>query len=62
MPIQHTQKVEVPADLFSERYSNLIDWIELWRDDYSTSLIRVSDNGGLVLVWEGGTRHKSIDE
>ena len=52
-------------DSFAERYPNLAGWIkdghiEIGRDGYSTSLIRIIDEGGLV--WEGGTRHKSIDK
>jgi hypothetical protein len=35
-------------------------WIEIGRDGYSTSMIRVCDEGGTV--WEGGTRHKSMDK
>jgi hypothetical protein len=35
-------------------------WIEIGRDGHSTSIIRVLDEGGLV--WEGGTRQKSMDE
>lgn len=64
IPMQHTQNVDAPADLFSERYPNLAEWvldgwIEIGRNGCSTSPIRVCDEGGLV--WEGGTRHKSMD-
>lgn len=58
------QNVDAPADLFTEQYPNLAEWvldgwIEIGRNGYSTSPIRVCDEGGLV--WEGGTRHKSMD-
>ena len=52
-------------DGFTEKYPNIARWIkdgriEIGRNGYSTSIIRVLDEGGLV--WEGGTRHKSMDE
>lgn len=52
-------------DTFAQLYPNLAGWIkdghiEIGRDGYSTSMIRVIDEGGVV--WEGGTRHKSIDK
>lgn len=55
---------DVAPDGFTEQYPNIAGWIkdgwiELGRDGNSTSMIRVLDEGGLV--WEGGTRHKSID-
>jgi SWIM zinc finger len=58
-----TRKVE--PDSFTEKYPNIAGWIksgwiEIGRDGHSTSLIRVLDEGGLV--WEGGTRHKSMDK
>ena len=51
-------------DSFSEKYPHIAGWIrhgwiEIGRDGYSTSTIRVLDEGGLV--WEGGTRHRSLD-
>ncbi len=57
-----TRKIE--PDGFTEKYPNIAGWIkdgwiEIGRDGYSTSIIRVLDEGGLV--WEGGTRHKSMD-
>jgi hypothetical protein len=53
------------SDGFTEKYPNIAGWIkdgwiEIGRNGYSTSLIRVLDEGGLV--WEGGTRHRSMDE
>lgn len=55
----------VPPDGFTQKYPNIAGWIkngwiEIGRDGYSTSIIRVLDEGGLV--WEGGTRHKSMDD
>ena len=52
-------------DVFAGRYPNIAGWIkdgwiEIGRDGHSTSVIRVLDEGGLV--WEGGTRHKSLDD
>ena len=54
----------VPDD-FTAKYPNIAGWIkdgwiEIGRDGHSTSLIRRLDEGGLV--WEGGTRHKSMDD
>ena len=52
-------------DVFSKLYPNLAEWIkdgqiEIGRNGYSTSMIRLVDEGGII--WEGGTRHKSIDK
>jgi hypothetical protein len=52
-------------DSFSEKYPNIAGWIkdgwiEIGRNGYSTSIIRVLDEGGLV--WEGGTRYRSMDQ
>ncbi|MFL5253178.1 MAG: SWIM zinc finger domain-containing protein [Rhodopila sp.] len=57
-----TQKAE--PDDFTQKYPNIAawikdGWIEIGRNGYSTSRIRVLDEGGLI--WEGGTRHKSMD-
>lgn len=54
-----------PKDDFAGRYPNITGWIkdgwiEIGRDGYSTSVIRVCDEGGTA--WEGGTRHKSMDK
>ena len=51
-------------DEFSAKYPNIAAWIrdgvvEIGRDGFTTSRIRVMDEGGMV--WEGGTRHKSMD-
>jgi hypothetical protein len=58
-----TRKAE--PDTFAEQFPNIAawikdGWIEIGRNDYSTSMIRVLDEGGLI--WEGGTRHKSVDK
>jgi hypothetical protein len=58
-----TRKAE--PDDFTQKYPNIAGWIkdgwiEIGRDGHSTSIIRVLDEGGLV--WEGGTRHKSLDK
>ena len=50
--------------LFDERFPNLAawvqdGWIELGRDDFSHSFIRVLDIGGLV--WEGEDEYESVD-
>ena len=60
-----TVKAQVVPDGFTEKYPNIAGWIkdgwiEIGRDGHSTSLIRVMVEGGLV--WEGGTRHKSMDK
>jgi len=56
---------KVAPDDFTEKYPNIAGWIkdgwiEIGRDGHSSSIIRVLDEGGLV--WEGGTRHKSMDK
>lgn len=58
-------KAEAAPDDFTKRYPNIAGWIkdgwiEIGHDGQSTSIIRVLDEGGLV--WEGGTRHKSMDD
>lgn len=35
-------------------------WIEIGRDEYSSSLVRALDGGGLV--WEGPDEYSSLDE
>ena len=60
-----TESRKTEADNFTEKYPNITgwikdSWIEIGRNGYSTSIIRVLDEGGLV--WEGGTRYRSIDE
>ncbi len=56
---------KIVPDGFTEKYPNIAGWIkdgwiEIGRDGHSTSVIRVLDEGGLI--WEGGTRHKSMDK
>lgn len=52
------------ASPFDQRFPNLAawiqdGWIELGRDDFSHSFIRVLDIGGLV--WEGEDEYESTD-
>lgn len=56
---------EVVPDEFTGKYPNIASWIkdgwiEIGRNGYSTSIIRVLDEGGLI--WESGTRHRSMDK
>lgn len=49
--------------LFDEPYPNIASWvqdgwIEIGRDDFSQSFIRVLDAGGLV--WESQTSHETV--
>ncbi len=53
------------AGSFEEQYPNIAawvkdGWIELGRDDYSHSLVRVLDIGGMV--WEGEEEYETVDE
>jgi hypothetical protein len=54
------------ADSFDERFPHIADWvqgygfIEIGRDDYSRSLVRALDPGGIV--WEGKTKYASVEE
>jgi hypothetical protein len=53
----------LPDDPFATLYPNLANWvkdgwIELGRDDYSRSFVRVLDIGGQI--WEGSARYKTI--
>ena len=62
---KRTKNRKTDPDSFTEKYPNIAGWIkdgwiEIGRNGYSTSIIRVLDEGGLV--WEGGTRHKSMDD
>ncbi len=50
---------------FEERYPNVTGWvrdgwIEIGRDDYSRSFIRVLDIGGMI--WEGKQEYETINE
>jgi hypothetical protein len=53
------------ADTFAATYPNIAalvlggGWIELGRTEYSSSLVRALDTGGMI--WEGKTQYKSID-
>ncbi len=52
--------------IFDEQYPNVAwwcqgqGWIELGRDEVSTSMIRVLDIGGLL--WEGDDEYDSVGE
>ncbi len=51
---------------FSEIYPNIAHWvttqgwIEIGQDEYSSSLVRALDEGGLV--WESSDGHTTVDE
>ncbi|MGD9100969.1 MAG: hypothetical protein PVF45_10855, partial [Anaerolineae bacterium] len=53
-------------DLFTQTYPNIAHWVEAqgWIEigayEYSDSLVRALDEGGLV--WESRAEHKTIDE
>ncbi len=53
------------TNLFDERFSTISEWIgsqgliELGSHEYSSSMVRAIDQGGLV--WEGKDQYKSID-
>ena len=53
------------ATSFDELYPNLaywveyFGWIEIGRDDYSNSLIRILDIGGMI--WESEEDYDSVD-
>jgi len=53
------------VESFDERYPNIAGWvrdgwIEIGRDEYSRSFVRVLDIGGLV--WEGEEEYESVDQ
>ncbi len=53
------------VESFDERYPNIAGWvrngwIELGRDEYSRSFVRVLDIGGLI--WEGEEDYETVDE
>jgi hypothetical protein len=51
---------------FEERFPHITawvtgdGWIEIGRDDYSRSLVRALDGGGMV--WEGKEEYATLDE
>jgi hypothetical protein len=52
------------ASPFGDRFPNIADWvqdgwIELGRDDFSRSFIRVLDIGGMI--WEGAEDYETVD-
>jgi hypothetical protein len=54
------------ATSFEECYPNITrwvtsqGWIELGQDEYSSSLVRALDEGGMV--WEGSAHYGTLDE
>ena len=54
------------ASSFEESYPNIANWvkshgwIELGQDEYSSSLVRALNEGGMV--WEGRTHYGTLDE
>jgi hypothetical protein len=57
------RKKPVAADPFATLYPNVVawvqdGWVEIGRDDFSKSFVRVLDIGGLV--WEGETRYPTV--
>ena len=56
-------KPDPPADPFVELYPNvaawvLDGWVEIGRDGYSKSFVRVLDIGGIV--WEGEAKYPTV--
>ena len=53
------------TDSLEETYPNIVHWIEAYgwveigRDDHSTSLVRALDEGGMV--WEGDDDYETLD-
>ncbi|MFQ5813676.1 MAG: hypothetical protein ACE5I2_10895 [Anaerolineae bacterium] len=51
---------------FSKAYPNIAywaeacGWIEIGQDEYSSSLVRALDEGGLI--WESSDDHTTVDE
>ena len=51
---------------FSKAYPNIAywveacGWIEIGQDEYSSSLVRALDEGGMV--WESTDDHETVDE
>ncbi len=53
------------VESFDQRYPNIAGWvrdgwIEIGRDEYSRSFVRVLDSGGLI--WEGEEDYETVDE
>ena len=42
------------------RWVTLQGWIELGQDEYSSSLVRALNEGGMV--WEGSAHYRTLDE
>lgn len=54
-------------NMFDQQYPHLASWIlsgdgwiELGQDDFSYSLVRVLDSGGMI--WESDQRFKTVDQ
>jgi hypothetical protein len=54
------------ANSFDDTYPNItywvesLGWIEVGQDEYSTSMVRALNEGGLV--WEGNDTYETLDE
>ena len=54
------------AESFEQNYPNITrwvkqqGWIEIGQDDYSHSMVRALDIGGMV--WEGKTEYQTMDD
>jgi hypothetical protein len=54
------------ANSFDDTYPNItywvesLGWIEVGQDEYSTSMVRALNEGGLV--WEGKDTYETLDE
>jgi len=51
--------------LWKSQYPNISGWvrdgwIEIGRDDYSKSMVRIMDEGGMV--WKGKSKYDSLDD
>ena len=42
------------------RWVTIYGWIEIGQDDYSSSFVRVLDEGGMI--WEGSDDYETLDE
>lgn len=64
-PLSKKKEKQPSQDIFSENYPYLAKWvkdgtIEIGRDGYSASIIRVCDEG--ECIYEGGTKHVNIHD
>jgi len=64
--LSHSALSIIKKMTLDEKYPNIADWIhgygwiELGENDYSRSMIRVLDEGGMI--WESSKKYKSLDE